>query len=293
MALVTSEATPILSEALRFRPFRRDRSRPVPWNLLIPGSLLAALLGCLFILPLIHVLPPPVGGNLLQANLGPFARGHIFGTDSVGDDILSRIIYGGRTDIEVAVTTIGLGMILGGSVGMIAGYFGGVTDSILMRVIDVVISMPPLLLALVISEAMGPSQSHVVVALLALTSPGFARLTRARVLRLRQADFIVAARLSGSSSRFILLRHLVPSTLPQLYTFALMGIGTVVLIEGGLSFLGFGIPPPAPSWGNMIAGGQQVLSSQPSLVLIPSIFLFVTVVLFNRLGDVVRVRLNE
>jgi len=157
-------------------------------------------------------------------------------------------------------------------------------------VLDVLIAFPALVLAVAIAEGLGPSEMHVIWALSFFSIPAFARIARAGTLRLHGQTFMLAARLSGTRTRRILLRHVTPNIMPQLVTFALLGAGVVIILEGALSFLGLGIPAPAPSWGNMIALGQGTLSAQPALVIIPSLFLLATVLSLNLLGDALRKR---
>jgi peptide/nickel transport system permease protein len=254
----------------------------------VPAFVLALLLFFCFIWPLVYPVPPPVGGSILDSSLPMWSPGHIFGTDPVGNDIMSRILYGGRVSFEVAAAVQVIGLVVGGLLGLIAGYSGGALDSVLMRVLDVFIAFPSLVLALAIVDSLGQSELNVILALSVFSIPAFARITRAATLRLRDQPFVVAARLSSVKTWRILLGHIVPNVMPQLLTFTLLGAGVVIILEGALDFLGYGIPDPEPSWGKMIAAGQTMLSVSPSLVIVPSIFLFVTVVCLNMLGDGLR-----
>lgn len=268
----------------------RPRRRKLDLDLWVPGIILALIFGGCFIWPLVGPVPPPVGGSILTAGDPMFSPGHILGTDPVGNDILSRILYGGQVSIEVALAVNAIGLVIGGGLGAVAGYTGGITDAIIMRVVDVLIAFPFLVLALAISQGLGPSELHVIWALSFFSVPAFARIARAGALRLHGQTFMLAARLSGTRSWRMLLRHVTPNVLPQVATFALLGMGVTVILEGALDFLGLGIPDPSPSWGNMIALGQGTLSADPTLVLVPSVFLFVTVVCLNLLGDALRAR---
>ena len=259
-------------------------------DILIPAAILALIAGGCFLWPLVYPVPAPVGGSILSAGLPPFSPGHILGTDPVGNDILSRILYGGRVSIEVGLAVTLIGLVIGGVMGSVAAYSGGIVDTVLMRVLDVLIAFPALVLALAIAEGLGPSELHVIWALSFFSVPAFARIARAGTLRLHGQTFMLAARLSGTKAWRILLRHVTPNVLPQLITFGLLGMGVIIILEGALSFLGLGIPDPAPSWGNMIALGQGTLSAQPVLVLIPSLFLLATVLSLNLLGDALRKR---
>ena len=254
----------------------------------LPAALLVLIFFLCFLWPLIYPVPSPTFTNILDSNLPIFSKGHFLGTDSVGYDEWSRILYGGRTSLEIALAVNAIGLLIGGLFGALAGYVGGIRDAVMMRFIDVLIAFPAIVLALAIAERLGPSEFHVILALSVFSIPAFARLSRAATLRVREQPFIVAARLSGTRTHRILLRHLVPNILPQLTTFTLLGMGSTIVLEGALSFLNLGIPAPAPSWGNMIAQGQTVLTAEPRFVLIPSVALFITVLSLNLLGDGLR-----
>lgn len=269
---------------------RRSRGARLPLSITIPRGFLILMIGLCFVWPVIYTIPHPTGGSVLNANLGVFSKGHIFGTDSVGNDIFSRLLYGGRVSLEVGVATQVIGLAVGGLLGMIAGYSRGVLEAVMMRVLDVLIAFPSLVLALAIADGLGPSEWHVIWAISFFSVPAFARITRAATLRLRDQTFMVAAGMMGTARWRILLRHLLPNMITQLATFALLGAGVSIILEGALSFLSLGIPAPGASWGNMIATGENTLSVQPSLVLIPSLFLLATVAALNILGDGVRRR---
>jgi peptide/nickel transport system permease protein len=266
------------------------RRRALSPDILVPAAILILIVGGCFVWPLVYPVPPPIGGSILSAGLPPFSPGHILGTDPVGNDILSRILYGGRVSIEVGLAVTLIGLVIGGTLGTVAAYSGGIVDTVVMRVLDVLIAFPALVLAVAIAEGLGPSEPHVIWALSFFSIPAFARVARAGTLRLHGQTFMLAARLSGTRAWRILLRHVTPNVMPQLITFGLLGAGVIIILEGALSFLGLGIPDPAPSWGNMIALGQGTLSAQPILVLIPSLFLLATVLSLNLLGDALRKR---
>jgi peptide/nickel transport system permease protein len=259
----------------------------------VPTVMLVLIFGLCFVWPLIGPVPPPTGGNILNSNLPSFSPGHLFGTDATGNDEWSRLLYGGRASLEVGLAVNAIGLVLGGLLGAVAAYMGGWRDSVVMRILDVLIAFPSLVLALVIAEGLGPSELHAIWALSFFSVPAFARLARAATLRMREQNYMVAAGLSGTGHVRTLLRHITPNILPQLITFAFLGMGITIVLEGALSFLGLGIPPPAPSWGNMIAQGEGILSAQPKYTLLPSAALFITVIAFNLLGDGLRVRWSE
>ena len=278
-----------LQLALTELPTRRAQGRlRRTLKITLPAALLVVIFFLCFLWPLIYPVPSPTFTNILDSNLAIFAKGHFLGTDSVGYDEWSRILYGGRTSLEIALAVNAIGLVVGGLFGALAGYAGGILDAVMMRFVDVLIAFPAIVLALAIAERLGPSEFHVILALSVFSIPAFARLSRAATLRVREQPFIVAARLSGTRTHRILLRHLVPNILPQLTTFTLLGMGITIVLEGALSFLNLGIPAPAPSWGNMIAQGQTVLTAEPRFVLIPSVALFITVLSLNLLGDGLR-----
>jgi peptide/nickel transport system permease protein len=287
--LLAPGAEPSVARASRARGGGRARNLRI-W---LPAGFLILLFCACFLWPLVYPVPKPTGGSILNAGLPPLSPGHIFGTDPVGNDIFSRILYGGRVSFEVGLSVTAIGLVIGGLLGTAAGYWGGAADTVIMRVLDVLIAFPALVLALAIAEGLGPSEMHVIWALSIFSIPAFGRIARSATLSLRGQTFMLAARLAGTSRRRMILRHVLPNIMPQLLTFSLLGIGVVIILEGALSFLGLGIPLPEASWGSMIAQGQGTLSASPELVLIPSAFLFVTVVALNVLGDALRERWAE
>ncbi len=268
----------------------RGRGRVRNLRIWLPAGFLVLLAAACFLWPLVYPVPKPTGGSILSAGLPPLSPGHIFGTDPVGNDILSRILYGGQISFEVGFGVTAIGLVAGGLLGMAAGYWGGAADAGIMRLLDVLIAFPALVLALAIAEGLGASELHVIWALSFFSVPAFGRIARGATIALRAQTFMLAARLAGTRGWRMILRHIVPNIMPQLMTFSLLGIGVAMILEGALSFLGLGIPQPEPSWGSMIAYGQQTISASPDLVLIPSAFLFATVVSLNVLGDALRER---
>jgi peptide/nickel transport system permease protein len=256
----------------------------------IPGFLVAAILFLCFLWPIIGPVPAPTGGSILNSNLPSFSPGHLFGTDINGNDEWSRLLYGGRASLEVSMAVTAIGLLVGGLLGAFAGYIGGWREGVIMRVFDVLIAFPALVLAVAIAERLGPGELHTIWALSFFSVPALARIARAATLRVREQNYIVAGGLSGTGHIRMLLRHIMPNILPELMTFALLGMGIVIVLEGALSFLGLGIQAPTPSWGNMIASGQGLLSAQPKFVLLPSAALFITVVCFNLLVESLRAR---
>jgi peptide/nickel transport system permease protein len=277
---------PSLVNARRLRTQRLGRTL----RLWVPAGVLILILAICFLLPLVVTLPSSTTGNIIYNNEPPFSPGHLLGTDVQGVDIFSQLVYGGQVAFEVSVSVTVIGIAIGGTLGVIAGYFGGWVDAVLSRVLDILLAFPALVLALVIAEGLGPSEKHVIWALAAFGIPVIGRVVRGATLTIRGLPFMVAARLAGTRGWRIITRHILPNIIPTIVTFSLLGIGVVIILEGALDFLGYGIPPPTASWGNMIANGQQILSVQPEYVLIPSIALLITVASLNMLGDALRER---
>jgi peptide/nickel transport system permease protein len=291
-APVASSVPMVLPETGAPAPERQSRARGLlrTLEISIPGGVLLVLLFFCFIWPLVYPVPNPVDGSVLNASLPMWSPGHIFGTTQVGYDNMARILYGGRTTFEIAAAVQLIGLVIGGAIGVIAGYIGGIGESVIMRVLDVFIAFPSLVLILAIVDSLGQSEMHVIWALCVFSIPYTARVARAATLQLRDQPFVVSARLSSVKAWRIITSHIVPNVMPQLLTLSLLGAAIIVLLESGLDFLGYGIPDPSPSWGGMIAYGQTVMSVSLSPLLVPSLFLFGTVVCLNLLGDGLRNR---
>jgi peptide/nickel transport system permease protein len=286
LATPTPPPLPSLVNARQLRTQRLSRALRF-W---VPAGVLILLLALCFLWPLVYKLPSATNGNIIYNNEPPFSPGHWLGTNVQGVDEFSQLVYGGRTTFEVAAGVTVIGWAIGGTIGVVAGYFGGWVDAVLSRVLDILIAFPALVLALVIAEGLGPSEMHVIWALSFFGIPAVGRVARGAVLTVRGLPFMTAARLAGTRRWRIIVRHILPNIMPGIVTFSLLGIGVIIILEGALDFLGYGIPEPQPSWGSMIASGQQYLSAQPEYVLIPSIALLITVVAVNMLGDALRER---
>lgn len=256
----------------------------------IPAGLVLAVLLLCYLGPIVFSVPPPTGGDVLASGLPPGSPGHLLGTDANGNDILSRLLYGGRSSLFVGIAVNVVGLSLGGTLGAVSAYLGGVFDTLIMRGLDILIAFPSLVLTLAVAQSLGPSERNTIFALAFFSVPAVARISRSATLRLREQPFMDAAQLCGSPSWRILLRHVAPNVGPQLISFAMLGMGIVIVTEGALSFLGLGIPLPKPSWGNMIYDGQQALSATPLQVVWPSAALLLTVLSFNLLGERLRAR---
>jgi len=277
---------PSLVNARRLRTQRLGRAL----RLWVPAGVLILILAICFLLPLVVTLPSATSGNIIYNNLPPFSPGHILGTDVQGVDLFSQLVYGGQVAFEVGLSVTAIGIAIGGTLGVIAAYFGGWVDAVISRVFDILIAFPALVLALVIAEGLGPTEMHVIWALAVFGIPAVGRVARGATLTIRGLPFMTAARLAGTRRWRIIARHIVPNIMPNIVTFSLLGLGIIIILEGALDFLGYGIPTPTPSWGNMISRGQQILLAQPEYVLIPSIALLITVAALNMLGDALRER---
>jgi peptide/nickel transport system permease protein len=233
----------------------------------------------------------PLGQNLDQ-DLIPRSSEHWLGTDKLGRDILSRIIYGGRISLLVGITTVVLSLAIGIVIGSLSGYFGGWIDQMLMRLVDILMAFPGILLAIAFTAVLGPGLDHVILALCLIGWTGYARLVRGEILSLRERDFIQAARSLGCRPKRIILRHLLPNLLPPLLIQSTFGLAAAIVAEGSLSFLGLGVEPPTPSRGAMLNDGRQFLLVAPHLTTYPGLALMITVLALNLVGDALQERLQ-
>jgi peptide/nickel transport system permease protein len=213
---------------------------------------------------------------------------HLFGLDELGRDILARVLAGAQISLLVGLIVVSVSSTIGIFFGAVAGYFGGRVDEIISRVIDVLLAFPGLLLAIALVAVLGPSLGNVILALSLIGWVGYARLVRGQVLRAREFEFVQAARALGAPTERILLRHIIPTTLPAVTVQATLGMGAAILAEAALSFLGLGVQPPTPSWGTMLNGGRAHLLDAPHLTIFPGIAIAVLVLGFNFLGDGLR-----
>jgi peptide/nickel transport system permease protein len=234
----------------------------------------------------------PLGQNLDQ-DLIPRSSEHWLGTDKLGRDILSRIIYGGRISLLVGITTVALSLAIGIVIGSLSGYFGGWIDQMLMRLVDILMAFPGILLAIAFTAVLGPGLDHVILALCLIGWTSYARLVRGEILSLRERDFIQAARSLGCRPKRIILRHLLPNLLPPLLIQSTFGLAAAIVAEGSLSFLGLGVEPPTPSWGAMLNDGRQFLLVAPHLTTYPGLGLMITVLALNLIGDALQDRLDR
>ena len=232
-------------------------------------------------------IPSPTDIDMLGKRALPSAQ-HWLGNDQLGRDELSRLIWGGRISLTVSLLAPMIGVIIGGTLGMLAGFFRGRLESFVVGGVDVLLAFPPLVFALAVTTYLGSTIPNITLVLGILGIPAFTRVSRAVTLSLSEREFVTAARALGATNARILLRELLPNVALPLGAFFLLGVAITIVVEGALSFLGLGVPPPAPSWGSMIGEGRESLDIAPWLAFMPAIVMFLTVLSFNIVGDTLR-----
>jgi glutathione transport system permease protein len=255
------------------------------------GAVLLLLILAAIAAPLIAPYGPatPDYNNVLA---GP-SWAHPFGTDAFGRDILSRIIWGGRISLSVGFISVALGGLAGVVLGLISGYFGGYVDSLIMRVMDVLLAFPGILLAIGVVALLGPGITNVVYAIAVFSTPVFARLVRGSTLALKRTVYVQASRSIGVRTVPLIVRHILPGTLPGVIVYLSLRVGTSILTAAALSFIGLGAQPPSPEWGAMLADGRGYLGVADHIMVFPGLAIFITVLAFNLLGDGLRDALDQ
>jgi peptide/nickel transport system permease protein len=232
-------------------------------------------------------LPSPTDMDMLERRAPPSAA-HWLGTDGLGRDELARLIHGAQISLVVGLCAPIIGLVLGGALGMLSGYFRGRFGTLVVGSMDVLLAFPPLILVLAIIAFLGQSIFNLTCILGVLGIPAFMRVARATTLTLSRREFVIAAQALGASHARILLRELLPNVFLPLFAFFLLGVAVTIVVEGSLSFLGLGVPPPISSWGSMIGEGRESLEIAPRLAFLPAIAMFLTVLAFNLIGDTLR-----
>jgi peptide/nickel transport system permease protein len=222
----------------------------------------------------------------------PPSKTHLLGTDSKGRDILSRVVFGSRISLSVGIIAAALSLCIGIFFGLIAGYFGGKIDTLLLQVFDIFLAFPSLLLAIGISAVMSPGLTSAMLAITLVGWAGFARLVRGITLSLKEQTYVEASRALGASPARILYRHILPNALPLLLVAGSLRVGGFILLEAALSFLGLGVQPPTPTWGSMISLNRAYINTAPWMVIFPGLAISITVISFNILGDFLRDKLD-
>jgi peptide/nickel transport system permease protein len=273
-----------IDDAVVVSPVRRTRRLgtlfwlAVGWTLLVLAAAAFADL-----LP----LPSPTDMDMLERR-APFSALHWLGTDTLGRDELSRLIHGARISLTVGLCAPVIGLVFGGALGMLAGYFRGRFETLVVGSMDVLLAFPPLILALAVTAYLGQSLLNLTCILGVLGIPAFMRVARASTLTLARREFVIAAQALGATHARILLRELLPNVFLPLLAFFLLGVAVTIVVEGALSFLGLGVPPPISSWGSMISEGRESLEIAPRLAFLPAITMFLTILSFNLVGDVLK-----
>ena len=273
-----------LDEGVAAAPARRRRRLgPVFWA--AAGWMLLVFAVSLFadLLP----LPSPTDMDMLERRAS-FSAAHWLGTDGFGRDELARLIHGARVSLFVGLCAPVISLTIGGALGLLAGYFRGRFETLVVGSMDVLLAFPPLILALAITAYLGQSIPNLTIILGVLGIPTFMRVARAATLTLARREFVIAAEALGASHARILLRELLPNVVLPLLAFFLLGVAVIIVAEGALSFLGLGVPPPTASWGSMIGEGRESLEVAPQLAFLPAIAMFLTVLSFNLVGDTLR-----
>lgn len=264
------------------------------WRRLRRHRLAMAGLGIIGAIILLAIFAPyispadPLAIDYAHTAAPPGVPGHLLGTDAVGRDILARLIYGTRVSLQVGFVAVGIAASLGAAVGLTAGYYGGIVDNVLMRMVDVFLAFPVIVLAIAIIAVLGPSLVNVMIALGLVAWTTYARVLRGQVLVLRELDFVQAARAVGTGDGRIIVRHILPNAMAPIIVLATVGMAAAIIAEAALSFLGLGVQPPTPSWGSMLNEGRAFLRTAPHISTLPGLAIMVTVLGFNFLGDGLR-----
>lgn len=278
--------------AVRLSPLRRFLSAPATRRFLHNrGAVIGLVLAVVLVLAAVlapWLAPYPPDAQDLRSRLRPPSPEHWFGTDEFGRDVLSRVLFGARISLLTGLVPVATGLVIGTAIGLLAGFYRGWLDDVLMRAMDVLLAFPSLLLALAVVGTLGPGLVNAVIAVAIVSVPGYARLARSVVIAAREEEYVHAARALGAKDPRLLLRHVLPATVGPLTVQATLGIGFAILSMAGLSFLGLGVQPPTPSWGGILAEGREFLRTAPFMTNFAGLAILVTVVGFNLLGDGIR-----
>ena len=274
----SESARPLRYEVLAI--LSRDRIALVALLVVIAATVVALLAP--YIAPF-----DPTQQQLAGSLKGPSSI-HLLGQDELGRDLLSRLMYGARVSLLVGASVVGASLLIGVFLGTVAGYYGGKIDSVIMRIVDIFLSFPGIILAVGTVAVVGPGLENVIIALVLINWPGYTRVMRGETLRVKENAYVLASRGMGASDSWIMRKHIIPSAISPVVVLATIGFGWAVLAEAGLSFLGLGVQPPAPSWGGMVSEGLEYVLAAPLMALFPGLTIAITVWGFNILGDGLR-----
>jgi peptide/nickel transport system permease protein len=270
-----------------------DRRAGYLWRRFRRNRLALAALVYLLAVHLVAVLAPRLAPHSPEAidllnQFGPRSATHPLGTDETGRDVLSRLIFGARTSLAVGLAAMAVAMTIGALLGAVSGFYGGVVDAVVMRVADGMLTIPTFFLALLVLAVFGSNIVNVVLTIGGMGWMVVARVVRAEVLRTLPQEFVAAARAIGASDARLLFRHLLPQALPSMIVAATLGVAYAILTESALSYLGLGVQPPMPTWGNMLTGAQHYVWTKPILAVYPGVMIMLTVLSYNAVGDALR-----
>lgn len=268
--------------------FLRRLFRPLAGR--IGGTIIAFMILVAIFAPLIAPYNP-IAQNIPDRLLAPGSH-HLMGTDETGRDIFSRVVYGSRISLRVGLVSVSIALLLGVTAGILAGYYGGIVDTLIMRFVDILLAFPGFLLALAIIAMLGPSLRNAMIAVGIGSSTGFARLVRSSVLTIRHADYVVAANVVGVSPGRIMWRHILPNAMSPIIVLATLELPAAILVAAALSFLGLGAQPPTPEWGSMLVDGKEYIQTAWWLITFPGIAIFFTVLGFNLFGNSLQDAIN-
>ena len=290
-ALVTNRSTWVTARSGKMSVWRRFRRHPGA----IAGAIVLGLITLAVLLAPISPYDPEISD--LAVRFQPPSWQHPMGTDALGRDLLTRVLYGGRISLLVGLLVVAISLAIGVPVGALAGFYGGRLDSILMRLTDMFLSLPAFLVLILLSPILREVDAPLIernnvltigVVIGVLSWMTFARLVRAAFLTIREMDFVTAARCVGASNRRLIVTHILPNAIGPIIVEATLGLGYAIIEESGLSFLGFGIQPPTPSWGNLLSNAQEHLAKYPWLAIFPGLMIFLTIISANYIGDGLR-----
>lgn len=292
--MVESQNVHALSIEAQMKLLKKERRANNAWNKFRRNKSAVVGLCIVMVMFLIAIFAPLISPynpneiNILNTYAKPFSEGHPFGTDELGRDLLSRVFYGARMSVIIAIGSTVFGGVIGVLLGLISGFMGGIVDSIIMRIMDGMFAFPYILLSIILVTILGSGVFNVILALGIGAIPRFARTVRGEVIRLKHEEYCNAERVLGASKPRIIFSHILPNVISPIIVFATLNIASAIISEAGLSFLGLGILTPTASWGNILRAGKSCLSTAPHVATIAGIFILITVIGFNLFGDGIR-----